>query len=180
MVWIERSMCPRPSIPIWLIWEVPDPVIQSRLYLAYNPKYQIWCESDAPYAQDPSITIWLIWKVPGPEDNFWKCYLELAFKPKYQMWCESAMCPRCRYTGLVYMGGTRSREPFSITNGPRLIEAYLQSLKFVALCVRTQSWLLRTDGRTDGQTDIAQMSQINIFMRPTRTDKTQIAPMRRV
>ena len=36
--------------------------------------------------------------------------------------------------------------PFSIPSGIWLIEAYLQSVKFVALCVRTQSL---TDGWTD-------------------------------
>ena len=62
--------------------------------------------------------------------------LELVHKPKYQNCFESDFpcaqdpsIPVC-YTGLW------------------LIEAYLQSLKSVVPCVRTQSWLLQTDGRT--------------------------------
>ena len=35
---------------------------------AYNPKYQIWCESDVPCAQDPTIPVWFIWEVPDPVD----------------------------------------------------------------------------------------------------------------
>ena len=31
-----------------------------------KPKYQIWCESDFPCAQDRSIPVWFIWEVPGP------------------------------------------------------------------------------------------------------------------
>ena len=34
------------------------------------PKYQIWCESDVPCAQDPSLPIWLIWEVPDPVDRY--------------------------------------------------------------------------------------------------------------
>ena len=37
--------------------------------------------------------------------------------------------------------------PFSISTGLWLVEAYLQSLKSVALCARMQSWLLCTDGQ---------------------------------
>ena len=60
--------------------------------------------------------------------------------------------------------------PFSILTGLWLIEAYLQSLKSIALCFRMQD---RMSPRNLG-------SQINISMRYTRIDKTNIPSMRRV
>ena len=65
----------------------------------------------------------------------------------------------------------------------RLIEAYWQSVRFVALCVRMKSWI-----PTDRQTDMAQMrwsnvskeTKVNIAMPPTRIDKTKTPSLRRV
>ena len=48
--------------------------------------------------------------------------------------------------------------PFSIPTSVWVMEVYVQIFKSVALCVRTQLCLPQTDGRTDGQPDIAQMS----------------------
>ena len=39
------------------------------LELVYKPKYQIWCNSDVPGAQDPSLPILLIWEVADPVDR---------------------------------------------------------------------------------------------------------------
>ena len=50
---------------------------QCSLELVYKPKYQIWCESDVPCAQDPSYRIDLygryliLWT---DDDNFWQYY----------------------------------------------------------------------------------------------------------
>ena len=88
------------------------------------------------------------------EDNFWKCYLELIYKPKYSIWCESDV-PCAQYPSIPIwliwdvQDLVKRYDPFSIPTGLWLIEVYLQSLKFIALCVRTQYWLLRTDGQTD-------------------------------
>ena len=82
--------------------------------------------------------------------------------------------------------------PFSIPTSVWVIEAYVQIFKSVAHCVRTQSCLPQTDTRTDGQTDIAQMSQnfalikclqgsqIIISRCYKRIDKTNIPSLRRV
>ena len=55
---------------------------------------------------------------------------------------------------------------FSRPTGLCLIEAYLQSLKFVALCVRTQSWLLRTDGQTDIDKYLRILRWLNVCKEP--------------
>ena len=33
-------------------------------------KYQIWCESDFPCAQDPGIPVCFIWEIPDPIDRY--------------------------------------------------------------------------------------------------------------
>ena len=74
-----------------------------------------------------------------------------------------SMCPRCRYTGLVYMGGTRfcgPIKPIFNTLWLWLIEAHLQCLKFVALCVRTQSWL---EFRAD-QMSLSNVGSVFLFV----------------
>ena len=65
---------------------------QCYLELVYKPKYQIWCESDFPCAQDHRDRFDLygrFQKLLTDDDNFWQCYLELLYKTKYQIWCES-------------------------------------------------------------------------------------------
>ena len=39
------------------LWTDDDNFWFFYLELVYKPKYQIWCESDVPYAQDPSLLI---------------------------------------------------------------------------------------------------------------------------
>ena len=39
------------------LWTDDDNFWQCYLELVYKPKYQIWCESDVPCAQDPSLLI---------------------------------------------------------------------------------------------------------------------------
>ena len=57
------------------------------------------------------------------DDNFRQCYLQLVYKTKFQIWCESdVLCAQ--------------------TPG-------LPIFKSIALCVRTQSCLPQTHGRTD-------------------------------
>ena len=155
------------------------------------------------------------------------------------------MCSGPQYTGLVYMGGTRSSGPMRIIfdsvimswytsikfvsikfganrtfHVPKIRvyrfclygryqvlwtdiahfqyrpaysqEAYLQSLKFEAICVRTQSLSLRADRRTDRHSSNVlefgadQMfpskigSQIIISRCYKRIDKTNIPFLRRV
>ena len=75
-----------------ILWTDDDNFWQCYLELVYKSKYQIWCESNVPCAQDPSYRFDLygwyrnLWT---DDDNFWQCYLELLHKPKYQIWCES-------------------------------------------------------------------------------------------
>ena len=78
------------------------------------------------------------------------------------------MCPRARYTGLAYIGGTRCSS------------------------LRSEAIVITTDGRTDRHSSNVlefradQMSprklgsQINISMLYKRIDKTNISSMRRV
>ena len=142
----------RPTITSLLVF---NSVIRS--WNMYKPKHQIWYESAFPCAQDPGIPVWFIWEVPDPVDRY---------------------------------------SPFSIPTSVWVIEAYVQIFKSVALCVRTQSCLPQTDGRTDGRTDrhssnvlefcADQMSprnigsQIIISRCYKRIDKTNIPSMRRV
>ena len=139
------------------LWTDDDTFWWCSSELVYKPKYQIWCESDVPCAQDLSLPIWLIWEVPDPVNRY---------------------------------------SPFSIPTSVWAIEAYVQIFKSVALCVRTQSCLPQTDGRTDWRTDrhssnvlefcAEQMSQNNIGSQIIisrcykRIDKTNIPSMRRV
>ena len=52
------------------LWTDDDNFWKCYLELVYKPKYQIWCESHVPCAQDPSLPIWLIWGVPDPVDRY--------------------------------------------------------------------------------------------------------------
>ena len=79
------------------------------------------------------------------EDNFWWCYLELVYKSKYQIWYEAdVLCAQDPGIPVWFIWAVTDPVdrygPFSITAGLWLIEAYLQDLKFVALCM---------GGRTD-------------------------------
>ena len=99
----------------WTLWTDDDNFWQCYLELVYKPKDQSWCNSDVPCAQSPSLPIWLIWEVPDPVDRY---------------------------------------SPFSIPTSVWVIEAYVQIFKSLALCVRTQSCLPQTEGRTDRQTQL--------------------------
>ena len=90
------------------------------------------------------------------EDNFWYYYLEFVHKPKYQIWCELVFpCAQDHGIAVWFIWevlDTADRySPLSISTGLWLIEAYLQSLKSVAL----DAIVITTDVRTD----IAQISQ---------------------
>ena len=56
------SMCSRPQFTDLTymggtLWSLDDNFLLCYLELVNNPKYQIWCESDVPCAQDPSLPI---------------------------------------------------------------------------------------------------------------------------
>ena len=74
------------------LWTDDDNFWQCYLELVYKPKYEIWCESEVPCAQDHSYRFDLYRRYQvlcTDDDYFWQCYLELAYKSKYQIWCES-------------------------------------------------------------------------------------------
>ena len=110
------------------------------------------------------------------------------------VWSGRSMCSKPHFIDLTYMGGIRSCGPIwpIFNTGLRLIEAYLQSLNSVALCVRTQTWFIRAVGRTDRHSSnilefcADQMSprnigsQIIISRCYKRFDKTNIPSLRRV
>ena len=98
------------------------------------------------------------------------------------------MCPRSGYTGLVYKvpDPVDRYSPFLIPTCLWLIEAYLFGVRS---SLRSDAIAITTDGRTDRHSsNVLEFradqisprnlgSQINISMRPTRIDKTN---MRRV
>ena len=87
------------------------------------------------------------------QNNFWQSYLELV--PCLSMY------PRSRYTGLVSMGGIRSCGPMQpIFHSYRHMASRRTFAKFeVHSSLRSDAIVITTDGRTDGQTDIAQKFQ---------------------
>ena len=90
------------------------------------------------------------------DDNFLQCYLELIYKPKCPIWCESDFpCSRSRYTGLVYMGGTRSCRPIQPIFNTN------QRIGNRSLCANVQLFVFGRNRvyhrRTDGQTDIKRL-----------------------
>ena len=73
-------------------WTDDDNFWQCYLELVQKPKYQIWCESDVPCAQDPSYRFDLYGRyrtLCADDDNFSQCFLESVYKPTYQILCES-------------------------------------------------------------------------------------------
>ena len=54
----------------YILWTDEDNFWQCNLELVYKPKYQIWCESDFPCAQDPGVSVWFIWEVPDAVNQY--------------------------------------------------------------------------------------------------------------
>ena len=73
------------------------------------------CESDFPCAQDPGIPVWFIWEVPDPVDRY---------------------------------------SPFSIPMANIILFVKFEVRSFL----RSDAIVITTDGRTDEQSDISQMS----------------------
>ena len=148
-MWIGRSMYSRPQFTDYLygryqtLLTEDDNFWKCSLELIYKPKYQIWCESDVPCAQETSLPILLIWEVPDPEDRctsdpslpiwliwevpdvviplrlFFVVLLRVSIQANISnlVWIGRSMCSRPQFTDFTYMGGTRPWGPMTIIFG---------------------------------------------------------------
>ena len=91
-------------------------------FIAYNPKYQIWCELDVPCAHYPNMPILLICEVPDPVYRS-GYILVVIFRVSIQTQISHlvcigrSMCPRPQYTDLTYMEGTGPSDLIKIIFG---------------------------------------------------------------
>ena len=89
--------------------------------------------------------------------NFWQCYLSLVYKPKYQLWCESDVPSKHQFTDLTNMGGNRFCRPIQpIFNANQRMGNRSLCANFQVCCSLCSDAIVFN---TEGQTDIAQMSQ---------------------
>ena len=87
---------------------------------SYNPKYQIWCESDVLCAQEPQYTGLVYMRGTRSCGPMRITFSRITFSSlilSNSVRIECSMCPRPQYTGLVYMGATRSCGPMRIILG---------------------------------------------------------------
>ena len=103
------------------------------------------------------------------EDNFWQCYLEVTYNPKYHLVrIGLSMYPRSRYTGFVYMGGSRSCGPIQpiLRTALWLIEANLESSQLFAFGCNRHYY-----GRTERQTQLKCLRISNVSKEPSISDQ---------